>query len=526
MDAVASGNMDLLKEILSEIKMDEKSRERLQPQLNYALLQAVLGCSKPMIAMLIEAGAECNAFKETCPLVNEAASLNDEAVLELLVKHGADAECSTKQGSLLHCAARTGNLKLAQEAVSKYGCHPNEQDAVGRTPLHIAVIFGHTDIVRYFQAELDCDINSSTSFGSTAVHLAARGGDVDILKLLPDIKNEDCVTDKDGYTAWMLAVTNNNHKVAELMEETLDLSAPIDKQGNTMLHFVAQAGSIVCLKRLLDLKPDLNVQNKKGNTPLMLAVHSKRWLTCNYLAKAGGCNVNIKNKENVNALTWALQGPFEACMEHILNSLVAGGVLVNDVEEGQQSLLMKYFHTMSKAKWLLKAHADPNYHIPGNTSLLIEAAKSDSFDQMELLLEANVDMLKSDRVNSQNHTALQVAIYQQNEATAMTLLRLGCSLKNMESMIYKGDLRRHTFSVRTVGKKVKWRMNHPLSLMEIARLNVLSNLQRQGTLKSRIERLKTPTVLKNYLQWEWFLDEYETPRSRSGSSSSSADLDY
>lgn len=51
----------------------------------------------------------------------------------------------------IHVAARNGNLKELQRALDrrKFAVAKDEISPQGATPLHVAVIFGHTVIIRY-----------------------------------------------------------------------------------------------------------------------------------------------------------------------------------------------------------------------------------------------------------------------------------------------------------------------------------------------------------------------------------------
>jgi hypothetical protein len=96
----------------------------------------------------------------------------------------------------------------------------NEQDILGRTPLHIACQHGWVEGV---MALLECGarIETTTIYGSTPLHYAVVSGSVDICReLLEQGTDQLFAEDCEGKTAWHYAVKNKHHDVAVVLERS------------------------------------------------------------------------------------------------------------------------------------------------------------------------------------------------------------------------------------------------------------------------------------------------------------------
>jgi len=74
--------------------------------------------------------------------------------------------------------------------------------------------------------------------------------------------------------------------------------------GTTMLHTAASSPSPKSMQTLLEEKPDLDISNEHGQTPLMVAAQNGRTEIAALLLE-GGANPLLRDENNFNVLTWA-----------------------------------------------------------------------------------------------------------------------------------------------------------------------------------------------------------------------------
>ncbi|KAK2034812.1 ankyrin [Colletotrichum zoysiae] len=90
----------------------------------------------------------------------------------------------------------------------------NTRTEEGYTPLHLAVLCGHTSVVEHLCA-LGCDINAQTLDGSSPLHLAAKRQRSEIAKYLIDAGCRFS-WDSAGMTPSLYALHSNNPTLVEL----------------------------------------------------------------------------------------------------------------------------------------------------------------------------------------------------------------------------------------------------------------------------------------------------------------------
>jgi len=151
------------------------------------------------------------------------------------------------------------------------------------------------------------DVNAKDEWGETAL-MAAAYYSADIVNLL--LKNGAKINDKvnGGSTALNNACCYLNIDIVKLL---LANGAVVDSEcifdiieQNDSLEIEDIENQITLLQLILDNGADINEQNKKGKTALMLAIEYENKSIAEYLLQQGA-DVNIKDNEGGTALTYA-----------------------------------------------------------------------------------------------------------------------------------------------------------------------------------------------------------------------------
>lgn len=111
--------------------------------------------------------------------------------------------------------------------------------------------------------------------------------------------------DFNGTTALMYAAINNNAQIAYILisHSTAHLDVR-DRFGNTALHYAAQRGSLDVLHELLDAKAPVDLPNREGITPLMMAANNNHVEAVKLLLKYGA-DASKQDYTGRDALGWA-----------------------------------------------------------------------------------------------------------------------------------------------------------------------------------------------------------------------------
>lgn len=179
------------------------------------------------------------------PLMYAAAS-GDEALFELLLRHGADIDRRSSRGhSPLRCAIHGGHAKLARRALELGARAKDDEERTHM--LHECVEHDDptlVDLVLDLGATIDAREGDDGSIdGATALHIACdRSRRAAAMALLAHGASIDARTAR-GWTPLHLAAAREDARLVELLiERGASLSAS-DAAGITPLHFAAAFGS-------------------------------------------------------------------------------------------------------------------------------------------------------------------------------------------------------------------------------------------------------------------------------------------
>jgi ankyrin len=265
----------------------EQTQRAGREELNYTVLRG--GATALLLAarvgdvdsarVLLKASADPNESQPdgVSALVLAAHSGNGN-VAALLLEHGADPNAFGSGYSALHAAILRSDLALVK-ALLAVGADPNARITKG-TPLR--------------RDTTDWNLPARL-IGSTPYLLAARFLEAEIMSVLVSGRADPALTMPDGTNALMLAVglgsstsasrrgietidfgkIEPEHRVRDGVAAAValgaDLNAP-NPAGDTALHIAAARGYDLVIQWLVEHGARVNVQNKRGITPLAAAM--------------------------------------------------------------------------------------------------------------------------------------------------------------------------------------------------------------------------------------------------------------
>ena len=269
-----------------------------------------------------------------------AAEINESAIVELLLQHGADPTQKDRQGGtavlravdwgsceaieamlrsdveidlfvvddagrgLMHSASANGHPRIVH-LLMENGLDPNIQDNNGLTPLHDASSSGKVEVT---QALLDVGADSSLTdkYKRTAFTVAWQYGYIEIMNILKKGSNftpGQPIPHADQLPTWSLARLGLAHQLEKAIARgSSNLSIKEPGSEYNALHWAVEADRIEILRILLDkghMPPD--EINHQLRTPLHLAAHWGRLEAAKELLDHGA-NPDLEDIWNTTSL--------------------------------------------------------------------------------------------------------------------------------------------------------------------------------------------------------------------------------
>ncbi|XP_045295159.1 fibronectin type 3 and ankyrin repeat domains protein 1 isoform X1 [Leopardus geoffroyi] len=211
------------------------------------------------------------------PISNEhfhrAVSVNDEDLLVRILQGGnVKVDVPNKFGfTALMVAAQKGYTRLVKILVSN-GTDVNLKNGSGKDSLMLACYAGHLDVVKYLRRH-GASWETRDLGGCTALHWAADGGHCNVIEwMIKDGCEVDAADTGSGWTPLMrVSAVSGNQRVASLLIEAgADVNMK-DKDGKTPLMVAVLNDHEELVQLLLDKGADASVKNEFGKGVLEMA---------------------------------------------------------------------------------------------------------------------------------------------------------------------------------------------------------------------------------------------------------------
>jgi ankyrin repeat protein len=200
------------------------------------------------------------------------------------------------------------------------GVDANKSDNEGNTPLMVAASAKETAALEQLLPIVK-NINTQNGKGESALTIAVKSGTPSAVELLLNKGADVTVTDKEGNNLGFYLIQSYRPQMGRpesangqkqdpfaaktklLQDKGLNLAIP-QKDGNTLYHLAIAKNDLALLKKIADLKIDINLKNKDGLTALhKAAMISKDDTIMKYLLSIGAKkDINTEFDESVYAL--------------------------------------------------------------------------------------------------------------------------------------------------------------------------------------------------------------------------------
>lgn len=229
----------------------------------------------------------------------------------LLRNHCWPALTGNKTRNALHHAAAGGFTRIVQLFTS--GAKPillDAEDEDHNTPLMLASENGHHEVCEMLLIDNKASYKTKKPTETNLIHIAAKNGRDKVIASLTKILIKtnamgiDC-RDNENNTPFLLAARAGHTTTCDLLrKEGAERDAKNAADCNA-LHLAVEGKHFQTITTLSNFSELVNAKNKKGKTPLLIAVESERKDICDHLWKVAQANPWITNNEGLNSLQLA-----------------------------------------------------------------------------------------------------------------------------------------------------------------------------------------------------------------------------
>ena len=235
-------------------------------------------------------------------------------VLELLRK-GANPSSIHNGSPVLTDAVREGSLGIVQ-LLCEHGGNPNSEDDLGNNLLFFSTSMESDGTILKYLLEKGAGIYHRNIFGQTSLFgILQTPISTDVLKYLTKYIDKSVVDQRGNKGETLAHMIDHIHTTTEEIPN----EAKHEHEGNKQTGDMC----VKLLQTLFDNGLDMDIQDSKGNTPLMVACIIPCYSSLKFLLKATKTIFNRNKKGETAIHTIATQAGaqnFEKCLELLLEN--------------------------------------------------------------------------------------------------------------------------------------------------------------------------------------------------------------
>ncbi|XP_067667463.1 ankyrin repeat domain-containing protein 50-like [Haliotis asinina] len=257
-------------------------------------------------------------YGRTCVMV--AAYRGKMDLLKYLVKQGGDMSLLDKTcDSILHIACRGGHVEMVKYIISQDIVDINSKGRDGRTVGMVAAQFGYRNIFDLC-ACAGCNLLAADAVGNNILHVAILGGQRGMVKhvLAERLVNINS-RGMNAKTPIMVAAIEGQREVFDLVMSKGGDASLVDKNGDSILHWVCRGGQVEMVKYVISLNfTDINSRGQFGKTPMMVAAAQGHRRVFDLIMSKGG-DASLVDKNDDNILHWVCRGGHVEMVRYIIS---------------------------------------------------------------------------------------------------------------------------------------------------------------------------------------------------------------
>ncbi|MBT4760888.1 MAG: hypothetical protein HOO06_04240 [Bdellovibrionaceae bacterium] len=262
--------------------------------------------------------AYSSIFPSWVPLIGDSGDNKSQLTKQNKSKNKKLRDEAAKKDQIINkCASklRTQSNDFSEENVME--CHNNGY----RYSLHLAALYGYHNLIPTFKKEQKVNLNTSNKVALPPLYYAALNGHKETFRVLYTLGaniNQRIVFKNVEVSLLHLAALTNYELALYLISEGADVSERASNTGDSILHYAAlnvDENTDELIVALIEKGFDINIKNKKNETPLYQAAQAKLVSNVNTLLNLGA---NIESNFNFTLLN-----------EEFLNDLIEYGELNN-----------------------------------------------------------------------------------------------------------------------------------------------------------------------------------------------------
>lgn len=290
--------------------MERKFDVRAVDPNGYSLLHfATLVNQKEMIIFLLAAGVDVNGktvYEESTPLHVAVSNEADPETIAALLSHGADTEVLDGTGkSMLQLASIYGFVSAIAALVSAGADINKRTPALDMMALDYAAIRGQVGVLETLVRH-GADVRSSCPCGYTPLHYAAISNSVGAIDFLVGLGADvDAKENISGYTPLHEASSRGLCEAIAALLQHGAVMDNVDKKGATPLVLAIRYCKLSSVDVLVDAGADVNRRNEIDDlTPLDVAISCGKLDMIKVLLRHGA-RVDAVNSSGITALHYA-----------------------------------------------------------------------------------------------------------------------------------------------------------------------------------------------------------------------------